>query len=417
MPRKIDLASVIRSNILSLTPYRCARDDYSEGVLLDANENAYGPSLSSTSQSPDQPSEQASRDALQLHRYPSPTNFELKEHIGALRGVEKECVFLGVGSDEIIDLLIRVTCRPEKEGIVVCPPTYGMYKVSAKVNDVSVSTVPLKSDFSLDVEATNAFLDKHPESKLLLLTSPGNPTGTLLSLSSIRSILSNPNFNGLVVVDEAYIDFALVDPKNKDNGEGVSAVELLKEGWENLVVMQTMSKGFGLAGIRLGISFQSRALTTILSSTKAPYSLSTPTISLALSALSTSSLQKYRSNLLSLIRSRTSLISNLQSPNFQSLGIGKVIGGNDANFVLVQVLDKPQEEGGRPDNERAEKMYTYMAENEGGGEGEEKVVVRFRGRELFCEGCVRITVGTESECEVLMTRLSRTLREVLPVKR
>jgi histidinol-phosphate aminotransferase len=232
-PAHFELERIIRPNILSLAPYRCARDDYQSGILLDANENSLG------------------------HR---------------LRGLPSEDhVMLGVGSDEVLDLLQRITCRPGQDKIMICPPTYGMYSVCAAVNDVQVVKVPLKTaggDFGLDVPQVRVVQATHflclpltapsqilktlastPDIRLLFLCSPGNPTGTLLPLDAVREILEFPDWSGLVVVDEAYIDFAEEELRLGKRAEQPSATSLLSE-YKNVVVTQTLSKAFGLAAIR-----------------------------------------------------------------------------------------------------------------------------------------------------------------------
>ncbi|WWC69439.1 uncharacterized protein I206_103378 [Kwoniella pini CBS 10737] len=253
-PSHFSLEPLIRPNILALQPYRCARDDYSVGVLLDANENAMGPSLPSLAKkSSDDESATVTTQTLSLlsdeeiaslNRYPSPTHDELKRAIAKFRGVpNEEWVFLGVGSDEVIDMLYRVLCVPGKDRVMTCPPTYGMYKVTANVNDVGVLEVPLITEggaYQLDEEAMNSAFEANPDLKILFICSPGNPTGTLIPLDAIKRVLENPLFKGVVVVDEAYIDFA---------PEEHSAASLVNE-YANVCVTQTLSKSFGLAAIR-----------------------------------------------------------------------------------------------------------------------------------------------------------------------
>ncbi|KAI0711470.1 histidinol-phosphate aminotransferase [Earliella scabrosa] len=399
-PAHFDIERVIRPNILSLHPYRCARDDYSEGILLDANENALGHSIpSSASLEP----EIQSTLGLDLHRYPSPTHDPIKARLAELRGLpDTDHVFLGVGSDEVIDLLIRVCVAPGTEKILITPPTYGMYSVCAQVNDVGVVKVPLelsgdageggeKGRFSLKVDEVKKAITADPSIKLVFLCSPGNPTGTLISLSSIREILEYEDFKGIVIVDEAYIDFA---------DEEASAVSLIKE-YANLCVTQTLSKSFGLAAIRLGIAFAHPALVQILMNTKAPYNVSTPTASLALSALSPEAISLMKEKVSTLVKGRDQLLRGLK--DLAPLGLGAVIGGNDANFVMVPVLEKNG--SGKPDNVRAQKIYRTLAEHEG-------VVVRYRGGEAGCAGCLRITVGSEEEIKVVLTKLGELLKSL-----
>ncbi|KAI0707521.1 histidinol-phosphate aminotransferase [Cerioporus squamosus] len=396
-PAHFDIERVIRPNILALHPYRCARDDYSEGILLDANENALGHSIPPAATL--EPEIQGTLN-LDLHRYPSPTHDDIKARLAELRGLPgTDHVFLGVGSDEVIDLLIRVCVAPGTEKILITPPTYGMYSVCAQVNDVGVVKVPLKLSgdageggekgrFSLKVDEVKKAISADPSIKLVFLCSPGNPTGTLISLSSIREILDYEDFKGVVIVDEAYIDFA----DDKD-----SAVSLIKE-YANLCVTQTLSKSFGLAAIRLGIAFAHPALVQILMNTKAPYNISTPTAALALSALSPSAIDLMKQKVSTLVKGREQLLKGLQE--LRPLGLGAAIGGNDANFVMVPVLEKSG--SGKADNARAQKIYKTLAEQEG-------VVVRYRGGEPGCAGCLRITVGSEEEIKVVLKKLGELL--------
>ncbi|GAA5929395.1 histidinol-phosphate transaminase [Sporobolomyces koalae] len=395
-PAHFKLERAIRSNILALSPYRCARDDYSEGILLDANENSLGHALPADQQT------DTSFDNLNLNRYPSPTHYDVKQLLCNLRKVPSpENFFLGVGSDEAIDLLFRITCTPGKDRVLVCPPTYGMYGVCAQINDVEVVKVPLDVEsgkFLPRVDEINRTLSEAAKSanpiKLTFLCSPGNPTGTLIPLSAVRQVLQNPDYEGLVVVDEAYIDFA--DEPDQD-----SAVKLLvEEGWDNLVVMQTLSKGFGLAAIRLGVAISSPPLVQILNNIKAPYNISTPTASLALRALSEQGLSQFYENIKTLKQNRDWLAQQFLTPEFKQLGLIGILGKPHANFLLVQIGNKGAID--TPDNVRSEKLYKHMAE-------QDKVVVRFRGKELGCEGCLRVTVGTRAECERLVERIRQGL--------
>ena len=407
-PAHFSLERVIRPNILALQPYRCARDDYSTGILLDANENALGPSLppsatSSSSYAVNGAPTLSPSELEQLHRYPSPTHDELKSAIASFRGVpDADWVFLGVGSDEVMDLLFRVLCVPAKDQVCVTPPTYGMYKVCAHVNDVGVVSVPLitlpgegsegsegsegERQFQLDEPALDRAFDAHPDLKLLFICSPGNPTGTLIPLDAVRRIAENPKFKGVIVVDEAYVDFA---------PEYSSAAQLVNE-YANVCVTQTLSKSFGLAAIRLGYLLAPPPLVQILTNTKAPYNVSLPTAAIALQAVSTQGLAVMSKSVSILNDNRATLIDALQTVD----GLGKILGGNHANFVLVQVLDK---ETKKPSSKRAHEIYLAMAETRG-------VVVRYRGNEIGCEGCLRITVGTAAECDEVIAKL----RELLP---
>jgi len=296
---------------------------------------------------------------------------------------------VGVGSDEAIDALLRCFCVPARDKILVCPPTYGMYSVSAQVNDVGLVKVPLTAapEFALDVPAITAALSADASIKLIYICSPGNPTGSLIARPQIQAILEHPSWNGIVVVDEAYVDFA---------PEGSSLAEWVAE-WDNLVVMQTLSKAFGLAGIRLGVAFASEPVARLLNSLKAPYNISSPTSALAGSALGEAGLAVMRGNLERIIEQRQRLVREL--PRVQ--GIGRFRGGEASNFLLVEILDQ----GGRPDNKTARAVYERLAERRG-------VVVRFRGREHGCEGCLRVTVGTEEEVTRFLREIGEVIREI-----
>ena len=262
-----DLKLAVRSNILALKPYRCARDDYSCGVLLDANENAYG-------------SAALNSGVKGLERYPDPRQNDIKQLICNYRKTSTpENLFLGVGSDECIDLAIRVFCKPGVDRILITPPTYGIYSVSAQVNDVSLVKIPLlvgNSNFQLDVPGIISAIKADPTIKIVFLCSPGNPTGTLLKHGDIKEILECSLYKGVVFVDEAYIDFI--------ESESISA--WASSQYPNLIVSQTLSKAFGLAGARLGYTISSREIAQIFNNTKAPYNISSPSSKIAKDALS-----------------------------------------------------------------------------------------------------------------------------------
>lgn len=304
-----DLAKAARANILSLTPYRCARDDYSSGILLDANENSMGPAVTLHSH-------------LELHRYPDPLHLDLKEKIAALRGVRKEQIFLGVGSDEAIDILFRIFCNPNSaENVVITPPTYGMYKVCAKVNDVIVKSAPLTPSFDVDMPLTLATIDSN--TKMVFLCSPGNPTAKVIPNSAVEEILSHFS-QGIVIVDEAYIDFA-----------GTPSAITLLDKYPNLVVLQTLSKAFGLAGIRVGMAFARENIIQLMNNVKAPYNINKLTHEAALAAFE--DLSKYRMNVKAILEERAFLLEKLRA-----LPIVKLIHHTDANFILF-VIPKAEE--------------------------------------------------------------------------
>jgi histidinol-phosphate aminotransferase len=418
-PRKspFNLKTCARPNILALEPYRCAREyatlhslcdsmltkssDYENNginILLDANENAFGPTLSSGfhglasngTQSP-------SLDLLGLNRYPDPHQRPLKQllcnlrntHVHTTETITPANLYLGVGSDEAIDALMRTFCTPGRDKILVCPPTYGMYNVSAQSNDVDLVKIPLlpAPTFDLNIPAISTALSEDPTIKLVYACTPGNPTGSLLPKEQIQALLEHPTWNGVVVLDEAYIDLA---------PEGSSMAEWVAE-WPNLVVMQTLSKAFGLAGIRLGVAFCAPEVALLLNSLKAPYNISSPTSALATQALEDGGLKVMRSNREKIISQRSRLLQEM--PNID--GIGRFRGGDASNFLLVELLN----EEGDPDNAIALGVYESLAETRG-------VVVRFRGKEHGCLGCLRITVGTAAENDRFLADLPVVIKEV-----
>lgn len=262
-----------------------------------------------------------------------------------------------------------------------------MYSVSAQVNDVGLVKVPLlpAPGFGIDVPSILSTLSgsEGPKIKLIYICSPGNPTGSLIAKEDLQQVLEHPTWNGVVVLDEAYIDFA---------PEGSSMAELVAE-WPNLVVMQTLSKAFGLAGIRLGAAFTSPPIASLLNNLKAPYNISSPTSAIATQALG-SGLSVMQGNVKKIVSQRDRLLEELPKIN----GIGRFRGGIASNFLLVEILDTD----GKPDNVTALKVYERLAENRG-------VVVRFRGKEHGCLGCLRITVGTDTE----VTRFLKEIKEVV----
>lgn len=372
--------------------------DDGTNILLDANENAYGPGLALQQHQSNGFKETSQVDFLGLNRYPDPHQIELKELFCRLRNTHThttktllpENMFCGVGSDEAIDALLRCFCAPGKDKILTCPPTYGMYAVSADVNDVDIVHVPLdpENGFSLQTSKILDKLSADSSIKMVYICSPGNPTAGLIRKEDIQQVLEHPTWNGIVIVDEAYIDFS---------PEGSSLAEWVLE-WPNLVVMQTLSKAFGLAGIRLGVAFSSPEIAGLLNNMKAPYNISSPTSAIAIAALREENLRVMRQNREKILRQRQRLLKELP----QIPGVGRFRGGTDSNFLLVEILDKPRAEGGQPDNVTALHVYETMA-------GQRGVVVRFRGKEYGCQGCLRITIGTEKEVD----RFLEELRSVL----
>ncbi|KAJ1556216.1 histidinol-phosphate transaminase, partial [Cladochytrium tenue] len=349
-------------------------------------------------------------------RYPDPRQEAFKARFATLRGLSSpDHLFVGVGSDEALDLAVRVFCVPGRDAVLTCPPTYGMYSVVAQTNDVRVVRAPLRLDglddfdgsgafvaaseddaaaavarppprFSLDVPAIAAALRADPLIKIVFLCSPGNPTGTRLDPADIRAVLELPFYHGMVLVDEAYVDFC-PDPAH-------DSVAAWTARYPNLIVTQTLSKAFGLAGVRLGIAIASTDVAAIFNKTKAPYNVSTPASTLAVRAMEPTSLALLRDRIALIAEERKRLVAALR----QMPRVGAILGGNHANFVLARVID----DAGRPDNARAVAVYRALAE-------EDHVVVRFRGNEPGCEGCLRITVGTPEENTVLLACLAERL--------
>ena len=364
------LNTILRPHILTLTPYSSARDEYTgkEGVFLDANENPIGSAVT-TAGNPATGAPQAD-----YNRYPDPHQWAIKQRLAPIKGVRPGQIFLGNGSDEPIDLLVRATCTPGKDAILIMPPTYGMYEVSAAVNDVTIIKVPLTPDFQVD---TNAVLAAITEStKLIWLCSPNNPSGNLLQADAIRQILAAAT-SALVIVDEAYIDFA--DTPSWTN-------EL--DTYPNLVVLQTFSKAWGLAALRLGMCFASEELIGVLNKIKPPYNISAPTQALALDALANET--KKNDMVRQILAERQQLAESLRSlPSVQ------VIHPSSANFLLVQFAD-------------AKATFAYLID--------QQVIVRDRSKVTLCNGCLRISVGTAEENERLVAVLRHMPNEPAPTQ-
>jgi len=349
MNTSFDLNSVIRPHILSLAPYSSARDEYTghEGIFLDANENPYG-----------------SVTEAHYNRYPDPYQAEIKAKLSPIKKISTDRIFLGNGSDEPIDLLIRATCTPEKDHVIILPPTYGMYEVSASIHNVQIDKVSLTVDYQIDVEAVlNAIT---PDTKIIWVCTPNNPTGNVMQDGAIEALLKG--FNGLVVVDEAYVDFT----------ESASWIVRLDE-YPNLVVLQTFSKAWGLAGLRAGMCFASAALIKILNKIKSPYNISLPAQQALLEGLSAA--DKKDEMVKEILKERASLRTMLEN-----LTLVNKVYPSDANFLLVHFDD-------------ARSVMAYLID--------EAIIVRDRSKVHLCEGCLRITVGTEQENEVLVEALKK----------
>lgn len=338
---------LLRPHIANLTPYSSARDEYSgkEGVFLDANENSLG-----------------SITASNFNRYPDPYQQALKKRIAEIKGVPSQQIFLGNGSDEAIDLLFRAFCNPGKDNVVILPPTYGMYEVCAEINDVFIKRVNLTEDFQIRPNEILREVDQF--TKMVFICSPNNPTGNLMKREAIVQVIEG--FKGLVVVDEAYMDFS----------ESASFIDLLDQ-YPNLLVMQTFSKAWGLAALRLGMAFASTGIIQVLNRIKPPYNISGLTQDTVLNALDRA--DKMKEMVREILEEKIFLEKALQNIQFV-----QQIYPSDANFLLVKVT-------------AAKKVYDYLVS--------EKIIVRDRSKVNLCEECLRITVGTHRENEKLLEAL------------
>lgn len=339
-----NLQNLLRKNIKELIPYSSARDEFKgeASVYLDANENSYGSPLNES-----------------FNRYPDPLQFKVKKRLSEIKGVPPQNIFLGNGSDEAIDILFRAFCNPGSDNVITVPPTYGMYEVSANINDVEVRKIKLKTDFQLNMEGIVEAIDEH--TKIIFICSPNNPTGNSINRDDIETILAN--FNGLVVIDEAYINYS----RQK------TFIQELTE-YSNLVVLQTLSKAWGLAGLRVGMAFASEEIIEIFNKVKPPYNINEASQALALQALQ--NVEQVNSWIKETVAEREKLTSELNT--IESV---LTIYPSDANFILVKTI-KPNE------------IYQFMV-NRG-------IIVRDRSKVELCEGCLRITIGTPNENEILI---------------
>lgn len=344
---EFNLDTLVRENIKKLTPYSSARHEFNGAatVFLDANENAFGSPL-----------------PVNYNRYPDPLQMPLKEKISQIKGVPAANIFLGNGSDEAIDLLFRIFCEPGKDNVILFPPTYGMYEVCAEINNVAVKKVPLTTDYQLDLEATEAAVDAN--TKLIFVCSPNNPTGNSIERSTIEVLLNN--FDGLVVIDEAYINYAR---------QKTFITELTE--YPNLVILQTLSKAWGLAGLRLGMAFAGQPVIDYMNRVKYPYNINTATQQLALEALSNiSSVNNW---------TKTTVVQkDSLSEALLTLSMTEKVYPSDANFILVKMTD-------------ARRIYEYLS-----GRG---IIVRDRSKVILCDDCLRITIGTPEENNQLLEAL------------
>ncbi len=344
-----DINNLLRENIKKLVPYSSARDEFKgeASIYLDANENSLGSPLTKW-----------------YNRYPDPLQHKVKEKLSEIKGVPSTNIFLGNGSDECIDVLVRTFCDPGKDNILICPPTYGMYEVSAHINDVAIKKVPLTGNFQLDLPPLEEAIDDH--TKIIFLCSPNNPTGNSLNREDVEMVLNN--YWGIVVIDEAYINFS----------RSRSFTQELAD-YPNLVVMQTLSKAWGLAALRIGIAFASEEIIGVMNKVKPPYNINQASQDLALQALE--EVGQVNDMIREIVAQREELQKKLNE-----LPIVQFVFPSDSNFLLVRVTD-------------AKGIYRFLLK--------EGIVVRDRSTVTLCEGCLRITVGTPAENEELVKSLKR----------
>jgi len=339
---------LVRANIKKLVPYSSARDEFhgDAKIFIDANENSLGSPLTRW-----------------YNRYPDPHQLEIKTKISQIKGVSAQNIFIGNGSDEVIDILFRAFCEPGIDNVIICPPTYGMYEVSANINNVPIKKVKLSPDFQLDLPSLEEAIDPH--TKIIWLCSPNNPTANSLYREDIEMILNN--FPGIVVIDEAYINFS----------RQRSFVQELQD-YPNLVVMQTLSKAWGLAALRIGMAFAGDYIIRVMNKIKPPYNISQAAQELAGKALD--EVEQVNEMIRLIVEQRKILAEKLSAiPSVLH------IYPSDANFLLVKVT-APSE------------IYQYLVDN--------GIVVRDRSKVELCEGCLRITVGSPRENETLVKVLA-----------
>lgn len=342
-----DLQKLIRENIRNLKPYSSARHEFTgkASVFLDANENAFGSPV-----------------AESFNRYPDPLQWELKFQLARIKGVPAENICIGNGSDEIIDLAYRIFSNPGKDNIIICPPTYGMYAVSADINDIEIRKVSLTKEFQLDVEGIINVTDSN--TKLLFICSPNNPTGNNMNRADVEFLLNN--FPGIVIIDEAYINYS----------NQKTFIQELTE-YPNLIVMQTLSKAWGLAALRLGLCYASMDIIDLFNKVKPPYNINGASQQIALEGLQHTEL--INDWIKEVVLQKEQLINELNGLVFV-----RMVYPSDANFVLIKTDD-------------ADALYLYLAENE--------IVVRNRSKEPGCENCLRISIGTPEENKNLLSVL------------
>ncbi len=338
--KQFNLQSLVRPNIWNLKPYSSARDEFtgSEGIFLDANESPYGT----------------------LNRYPDPHQKALKAALSELKNIPSENIFIGNGSDEVIDLIYRVFANPGKDSVLICPPTYGMYEVSANINDVNIVKVPLLDDFQLDMDTILEKTNSDPTIKIIFVCSPNNPTGS--RLNNVKFLIEN--FNGIVALDEAYIDF---------RSDRTYLPKIQK--YPNLIVMQTFSKAWALASARVGVAYAQTEIISLLDKVKPPYNVSELNQKAALEALG---LKHETSDRISKIMNEKEFLVD----ELEKLSIVKKVYPSDANFLLVEVSD-------------ANSIYNQLVDK--------KIITRNRHSQI--NNCLRITIGTYNENRQLLWEL------------
>ncbi|WP_286778478.1 MULTISPECIES: histidinol-phosphate transaminase [Sphingobacterium] len=349
MDNPFNLNNLLRENIKKLVPYSSARDEFKgeASILIDANENPFGSPLNHD-----------------YNRYPDPLQHQVKAKLSKIKGVPSENIFLGNGSDEAIDILYRAFCTPGVDNVILVPPTYGMYEVSANINDVAFKKVNLTADYQLDLDGIANAIDAH--TKLIFICSPNNPTGNSIRRQDIETILNN--FQGLVVVDEAYINFSAVKSFTQELAE-----------YPNLVVLQTLSKAWGLAALRLGMAFASKEIIAVYNKIKPPYNINQATQDIVLEALD--QVDQVNDWIKETVAEREKLVRELLELDYV-----QNITPSDANFILVK-MDQPRE------------VYDYLVQY--------GIIVRDRSKVELCEGCLRITVGTPAENKTLLEKLNQ----------
>lgn len=355
-----DLNKIVRENIKKLVPYSSARDEYKakEGIFLDANENAFGSPIKED-------------DSIPYNRYPDPHQIAVKNKLSRLKDLPSENIFIGNGSDEAIDILYRIFCNPGIDNAIICPPTYGMYEVSAHVNDVQIIKVPLIAEtFQLDTTTILSVINEN--TKLIFICCPNNPTANGVAWDAIKTILET--FNGIVLVDEAYIDFASYN----------SLISKLPD-YPNLVIIQTLSKAWGMAGLRVGLAFASSEIISIFNKVKPPYNVNVASQQLAFKALDNA--EQVKTWVKEIVIQREQVVNTITTLPF----VLKVYP-SEANFILVKVTD-------------AKKIYNYLVRN--------FIVIRDRSKIELCEGCLRITIGTPAENNQLLETLKKYKGEVV----